>query len=83
MPWTTPASGSETVTCVAYAGVYNSGPTTVTAQLAVAPAGVSIHTPEFADHARSASGDRAVLDGARSMALTVVDTWLAGQDLAE
>ena len=45
--------------------------------LAVAPAGVSIHTPEFADHARSATGDRAVLDGARAMALTVVDTWLA------
>jgi len=45
--------------------------------LAVAPAGVSIHTPEFADHARSAAGDRAVLDGARAMALTVVDTWLA------
>jgi hypothetical protein len=47
--------------------------------LAVAPAGVSIHTPEFADHARSAAGDRAVLDGARAMALTVVDTWLAAQ----
>ncbi len=45
--------------------------------LAVAPAGVSIHTPEFADHARAAAGDRAVLDGARAMALTVVDTWLA------
>ena len=26
--------------------------------LAVAPAGVSIHTPEFADHARSAAGER-------------------------
>jgi amidohydrolase len=47
--------------------------------LAVAPAGVSIHTPEFADHARSVAGDRAVLDGARAMALTVVDTWLAAR----
>ena len=51
--------------------------------LAVAPAGVSIHTPEFADHARSAAGDRAVLDGARAMALTVVDTWLAGRRASE
>ena len=51
--------------------------------LAVAPAGVSIHTPEFADHARSAAGDRAVLDGARSMALTVVDTWLAAHARTE
>ena len=51
--------------------------------LAVAPDGVSIHTPEFADHARSAAGDRAVLDGARSMALTVVDTWLAARGRTE
>jgi amidohydrolase len=43
--------------------------------LAVAPPGVSIHTPEFADHARSAAGDRAVLDGARAMAATVLDCW--------
>lgn len=43
--------------------------------LAVAPAGISIHTPEFADHARGAAGDRAVLDGARAMALTTLDCW--------
>ncbi len=41
----------------------------------VAPAGVSIHTPEFAHHARSEDGDRAVIDGALSMALTIVDLW--------
>lgn len=41
----------------------------------VAPAGVPIHTAEFAHHAASASGDRAVLDGARAMAMTVVDLW--------
>ena len=41
-----------------------------------APAGVPIHTPEFAGHARSAEGDRAVLDGAVALAWTVADLWL-------
>lgn len=44
--------------------------------LAVAPPGVSIHTPEFAAHARGAEGDRAVLDGARAMAATIADLWI-------
>ena len=44
--------------------------------LAVAPAGVSIHTPEFTQFARGDEGDRAVLDGARAMAMTVADLWL-------
>ncbi len=43
--------------------------------LAVAPPGVSIHTPEFASHARGAAGDRAVIDGAKAMAATVLDCW--------
>jgi amidohydrolase len=42
----------------------------------VAPAGVPIHTREFAEHARSESGDRAVIDGAKVMAMTAVDLWL-------
>jgi amidohydrolase len=42
----------------------------------VAPAGVPIHTREFADHARSESGDRAVVDGAKAMAMTALDLWL-------
>ncbi|WP_419919408.1 M20 family metallopeptidase [Candidatus Poriferisocius sp.] len=42
----------------------------------VAPEHVAIHTPEFAHHARSSSGDRAVLDGAKLLAMTVVDLWL-------
>jgi hypothetical protein len=40
-----------------------------------APAGVSIHTAAFADHARSPMGDRAVLDGAKVLALTTIDLW--------
>jgi len=41
----------------------------------VAPAGVSIHTNEFADWAAGPEGDRAVLDGAKTMAMTVIDLW--------
>ena len=41
----------------------------------VAADGVAIHTLEFAEWARSADGDRAVLDGAKAMAMTIVDLW--------
>lgn len=44
--------------------------------IAVAPPGVAIHTPEFADHARGPSGDAAVVDAAKALALTVIDTWV-------
>lgn len=42
----------------------------------VAPDHVPIHTPEFAHYAKSPSGDQAVLDGAKIMAMTVADLWL-------
>ncbi|WP_419925632.1 M20 family metallopeptidase [Candidatus Poriferisocius sp.] len=42
----------------------------------VAPEHVAIHTPEFARHARSESGDQAVLDGAKMLAMTVADLWM-------
>ncbi len=42
----------------------------------VAPDHVPIHTPEFAEYARSESGDQAVLDGAKVMAMTIADLWL-------
>ncbi len=41
----------------------------------VAPSGVAIHTVDFARWAVSDQGDRAVLDGAKTMAMTVVDLW--------
>jgi amidohydrolase len=50
--------------------------------IAVSPPGVSIHTPEFAEHARSETGDRAVIDGAKAMAMTVADLWLDADALA-
>jgi len=43
--------------------------------VAVAPAGTPIHTREFAEFAGSESGDRAVIDGAKAMAMTIVDLW--------
>lgn len=36
-----------------------------------------IHTPEFATYAAGELGDRAVLDGAKALAFTIADLWLA------
>ena len=44
--------------------------------IAVSPPGIGIHTPEFAVHAASAAGDRAVIDGAKAMAMTIADLWV-------
>ena len=43
--------------------------------LAVAPRGVSLHSPQFADYTKSKEADKAVLDGAKIMAMTVIDMW--------
>jgi metal-dependent amidase/aminoacylase/carboxypeptidase family protein len=40
-----------------------------------APTGVPIHTVDFARWAASPDGDKAVLDGAKAMAMTIVDLW--------
>jgi amidohydrolase len=50
--------------------------------IAAAPSGLPIHTPEFAEHARSPRGDQAVVDGAIAMAWTVADLWLGDGVLA-
>jgi amidohydrolase len=41
----------------------------------VAPPGISIHSHEFARHARSSAGDEAVVLGAKAMAMTIADLW--------
>lgn len=54
--------------------------------IACAPRGTAIHTSDFARHAVSASADRAVIDGAISMALTGIDFWVSERlrhDIAE
>jgi amidohydrolase len=43
--------------------------------IAAGPPTAIIHTPEFAAHAASPAGDRAVIDGAIAMAWTVADLW--------
>lgn len=48
----------------------------------VAPAHLSIHTPEFAEYTASADGDAAVIDGAKAMAMTIADLWLQPDVLA-
>ena len=46
--------------------------------IAVPPTDVPIHTAEFERWAGSEHGDRAVVDAAKAMAMTVVDLWLDG-----
>jgi amidohydrolase len=41
----------------------------------VSPPDVSLHEPAFTDYAGSPEGDRAVLDGAKALAMTVIDLW--------
>ncbi|HVZ90309.1 MAG TPA: M20 family metallopeptidase [Rhizomicrobium sp.] len=50
--------------------------------LGVAPFNVIIHNAEFARHAVSEKADRAVLDGAKSMAMTALDLMADGAVLA-
>ena len=43
--------------------------------IAVAPHGTAIHTEAFAAHTASDAADRAVVDGAKAMAMTIADLW--------
>jgi amidohydrolase len=43
--------------------------------IASAPTGTSIHTKQFAQFARSPLADKAVIDGAKAMAMTAIDFW--------
>ena len=43
--------------------------------IAVAPPEVAIHTEAFAEYARSADGDRGVIDGAKMLAGVAIDYW--------
>src|SRR6185312_12191997 len=51
--------------------------------LGVAPAGVIIHNPEFARYAASDKGDQAVIDGAKSLAMTALDLMADPAAMAE
>jgi hypothetical protein len=45
-------------------------------RLAVSPLGVGIHSAGFARYAAGPEGDRAVIDGATALAMTVADLFL-------
>ena len=45
--------------------------------LQVAPHGVSLHSAQFAEFTASKDADKAVLDGAKIMAMTAIDMWLS------
>ena len=45
--------------------------------LQVAPHGVSLHSAAFAEFTASKDADKAVLDGAKIMAMTAIDMWLS------
>ncbi len=47
--------------------------------IASAPVGISIHTKQFAQFARSPMADQAVLDGAKAMAMTAIDFWTSSE----
>jgi len=46
---------------------------TIHPMVAIAPVGVSPHSPQFAEAAASEAGNRGLLDGAKALAMTVVD----------
>jgi amidohydrolase len=49
----------------------------------VGPPNISIHTPEFAGFARAEVGDQAVIDGAKALAMTIIDLWTDAQLMAD
>ena len=49
----------------------------------IAPEEVAIHTPDFADYARGSMGDKGVIDGAKALAMTVIDCWTSATLLPE
>jgi len=49
----------------------------------VAPDGVPIHSLDFARYAGGPEGDQAVIDGAKAMAMTVVDLWTSADLLGK
>ena len=43
----------------------------------VAPSGVSLHSAAFADYTKGQEATRAIVDGAKIMAMTAIDMWLS------
>jgi hypothetical protein len=43
----------------------------------VAPSGVSLHSAAFADYTKGEEASRAIVEGAKIMAMTAIDMWLS------
>ncbi|MDQ4070725.1 MAG: M20 family metallopeptidase [Actinomycetota bacterium] len=74
-PIADPSAGNRVVASTDMGNVSHLVPS-IHPMIAVAPPDVPLHSAEFARWAASEQGDRAVLDGAKAMAMTVVDLWL-------
>lgn len=55
---------------------------TIHPMIASAPAGSVIHTAAFAEHSRGPLADRAVVDGAKMLAMTAIDFWTSDRTRA-
>jgi len=55
---------------------------TIHPMVAIAPLGVTLHSPEFAEAAASESGSRGLIDGAKALAMTAVDLVAQPETLA-
>jgi metal-dependent amidase/aminoacylase/carboxypeptidase family protein len=74
-PVADPSSGNRVVASTDMGNVSHLVPS-IHPMIAVAPPDVPLHSAEFAEWAASDAGDQAVLDGAKAMAMTVLDLWL-------
>jgi len=70
----TPAAGRTVVGSTDMGNVSQLVPS-IHPMIAVAPPEVALHTESFAEYARSASGDRGVIDGAKLLAAVAIDYW--------
>jgi amidohydrolase len=80
-PMADPATGHRVVGSTDMGNVSQLTPS-IHPMIQVAPMGVPIHSPEFTQYAGGVEGDRAVLDGAKALAMTVVDLWTDAAVLA-
>jgi amidohydrolase len=79
-PLTTPAGATAVAGSTDMGNVSHAVPA-IHPMIQVSTPDVPIHTPAFADFAGGTAGDRAVLDGAKAMAMTVADLWLGDGQL--
>jgi amidohydrolase len=81
-PLSTPAAATSVTGSTDMGNVSHAVPS-IHPMIQVSTPDVAIHTPAFAAFAAQDPGDRAVIDGAKAMAMTVADLWLGEGRLDE